>query len=279
MAEQEQIQRLKAAKGWIFDMDGVVYRGTDHLPGVQEMFDELDYRGIPFQLATNNSMATPAQYVERLAGMHITVTEDKILTSAMGTQTWLIENLGSRARIHVVGMPSLTAQLLDGSEFTLVDPDEAIPDAVVVGMDREISYDKLRKAHKGIIGGARFVATNADVTLPTEQGLVPGCGAIIAAIAASTGVQPVVIGKPEVYLTGGLDACDGSCSSGDGDGRRSTGYGYCCGLQRRRPIADGADGSFNAGGDPKRADQAGSGVHGPAGGFGSTADLTVSPEA
>lgn len=200
MSEQEQIQRLKASKGWIFDMDGVVYRGTDHLPGVQEIFDELDYRGIPFQLATNNSMATPAQYVERLAGMHITVTADKILTSAMATQTWLIENLGIDARIHVLGMPSLTTQLLDGANFTLVDPDEAIPDAVVVGLDREITYDKLRKAHKGIVGGATYVATNADVTLPTEQGLVPGCGALIAALVASTGKQPVIIGKPEVHL-------------------------------------------------------------------------------
>ena len=201
MTEQDhQIQRMVSAKGWIFDMDGVLYRGSDRLPGVQELFDELDYRGIPFQLATNNSMATPAQYVDRLAAMDIAVTADKILTSAMGTQTWLLENLGPDARLHVLGMPSLTEQLLVGADFALVDPDREIPDAVVVGLDREITYDKLRKAHKAIVAGARYVATNADVTLPTEQGLVPGCGALIAALVASTGVTPVVIGKPEVHL-------------------------------------------------------------------------------
>ncbi|HRA47109.1 MAG TPA: HAD-IIA family hydrolase [Thermomicrobiales bacterium] len=204
MTEQnEMIRRMVAAKGWIFDMDGVLYRGTEHLPGVQDFFDELGFRGLPFRLATNNSMATAQEYVQRLAGMQITVTADKILTSAMATRTWVLEHLGTEARIHVLGAPSLTTQMLDGTNFTLVDPDNAIPDAVIVGLDREFTYDKLRKAHIGIMGGAKFVATNADVTLPTERGLMPGCGTLIAAIAASTGVQPVVIGKPEVHL---LDA-------------------------------------------------------------------------
>ena len=199
----DQIDRLRRATGWIFDMDGVLYRGSETLPGVQALFNELDHHGVPYRLATNNSMASAAQYVERLKGMSITVTPEAILTSATATRTWLHDNLGEHARIHVLGMPALTEQLLDGTKFMLVDPDLAIPDAVVAGLDREITYDKLRKAHRGIIGGARFIATNGDVTLPTEQGLVPGCGALIAALVASTGVQPVVIGKPEVHL---LDA-------------------------------------------------------------------------
>ncbi len=201
--EADFVQRMRSAAGWIFDMDGVLYRGTETLPGVQELFDELDHRGIPFRLATNNSMATPAMYVDRLAGMNIRVGEAAILTSAMATRQYVLDHIGANASIHVFGSNALRQQMFDGSNLRELDPDDAIPDAVVVGLDREVTYDKLRKAHKGILGGARFVATNADVTLPTEIGLVPGCGAMIAALAASTGISPVVIGKPEVHL---LDA-------------------------------------------------------------------------
>lgn len=197
------LNRMRLAKGWIFDMDGVLYRGTETLPGVQELFDELNHRNIPFRLATNNSMSTSAMYVEKLAEMNIVVNAESIQTSAMATRQYVLDTIGIAARVHVLGMPALQRQLFLDTAFELVDPDENTPDAVIVGLDREITYDKLRKAHKAIINGATFIATNADVTLPTEQGLVPGCGALIAAISASTGVNPVVIGKPEIHL---LDA-------------------------------------------------------------------------
>ena len=201
--ESARLAQLRSAAGWIFDMDGVLYRGAETLPGVQPLFDELDYRGVPYMLATNNSMATPAMYVDRLAGMGIVATEDAILTSAMATGQFVQDHIGPNARLHVLGMPSLTEQLQSHEGFRFVDPDDETPDAVVVGLDRDVTYDKLRKAHKGIQAGATFIATNADVTLPTEQGLVPGCGALIAALAASTGRRPVIIGKPEIHL---LDA-------------------------------------------------------------------------
>lgn len=201
--DQGALRRLNCASGWIFDMDGVLYRGRETLPGVQPLFDELDRRGIPFMLATNNSMATPAMYVERLAAMGITAAERTILTSAMATRQYLLDHLGSSAKLHALGMPALAEQLTALGDFAIVDPDLETPDAVVVGLDRDVTYDKLRRAHTGIQAGALFVATNADVTLPTEQGLVPGCGALIAALAASTGRTPVLIGKPEVHL---LDA-------------------------------------------------------------------------
>lgn len=196
----ESIQRLREAKGWIFDMDGVLYRGTETLPGVQELFDELNYRGLPFRLATNNSMASPAMYVERLAGMGIRADPASILTSALATRQYVLDTIGSNARIHVLGMPALTEQLVANGDFTLVDPDHETPDAVIVGLDRDVTYDKLRKAHRGIQSGAQYIATNGDVTLPTENGLVPGCGSLIAALVASTGRHPTVIGKPEVHL-------------------------------------------------------------------------------
>lgn len=201
--EHELIQRLQTATGWIFDMDGVLYRGSETLPGVQELFDELHHRNLPFRLATNNSMSTPQMYVAKLHDMGINVDPESILTSAMATRQYLVDHIGAAARIHVLGMPALTEQLVAHGDFDVVDPDQHMPDAVIVGLDREVTYEKLRKAHRGIQSGAQFVATNADVTLPTEMGLVPGCGALIAALVASTGRHPIVIGKPEVHL---LDA-------------------------------------------------------------------------
>lgn len=201
--EADFLHRMQTATGWIFDMDGVLYRGSETLPGVQDLFDELTHRGIPFRLATNNSMSSPDMYVKKLAEMEIRVEAEAILTSAMATREYVLDVFGFGVKVHALGMPALTEQLLHGGGVTIVDPDDEIPDAVVVGLDREITYDKLRKAHKAILAGAKYVATNADVTLPTEQGLVPGCGALIAALVASTGVKPVVIGKPEVHL---LDA-------------------------------------------------------------------------
>jgi 4-nitrophenyl phosphatase len=177
-----------------------LYRGTETLPGVQQLFDELHFRGLPFRLATNNSMASPEMYVNRLAGMGIRADPDSILTSAGATRQYLSDTLGSRARLHVLGAPALTDQLVSKGDFEIVDPDCETPDAVVVGLDREVTYDKLRKAHRGIQSGAQFIATNGDVTLPTEDGLVPGCGSLIAALVASTGRHPTVIGKPEVHL-------------------------------------------------------------------------------
>jgi 4-nitrophenyl phosphatase len=194
---------MQQATSWIFDMDGVLYRGSETLPGVQEMFDELHERGIPFRLATNNSMASPAMYVEKLRVMKISVESKLILTSAMATRQFVLDHIGPSAKLHILGMPALTAQMLVHGDFRVVDPDLETPDAVIVGLDREVTYEKLRKAHRGIQAGALYIATNADVTLPTEMGLVPGCGALIAALVASTGRHPVVIGKPEVHL---LDA-------------------------------------------------------------------------
>jgi 4-nitrophenyl phosphatase len=197
------IERLRAARAWIFDMDGVLYRGDTPLEGVNELLTLLERRDVPYMLATNNSMSTPEQYVVKLAKMGVNVRAEAILTSAMATRDYLLGTVGEAARLFVIGMPALTAQLLDGTGFAIVDPLVERADALVMGLDREITYEKLLRGHRAVQDGARFIATNADVTLPTEMGLVPGCGALVAAVTASTGVTPVIIGKPEVHL---LDA-------------------------------------------------------------------------
>ncbi len=192
---------VQDARGFIFDMDGVLYRGALPLPGVADLFNVLTLHGVPFLLATNNSMASQAAYVVRMAAMGVTVTESQVQTSATVTRDYLMEELPDGASIMPVGMPALTETLLMGTGFrTASDEPDAMIDAVVVGLDLNFTYDKLRRASDAVRNGARFVATNADTTLPHETGVQPGAGSIVAAIAAASGVQPIVIGKPETVM-------------------------------------------------------------------------------
>jgi 4-nitrophenyl phosphatase len=181
-------------------MDGVLYRGETRLPGVAEILDALTVRGREYMLATNNSMATPESYVAKLARMGIDVPADRILTSALATRDYLLETLPADAGLFVVGMPALREQLFSGTEFRPIQFGEEHPAAVVVGLDLGFSYDKLKQANAAIRAGALFIATNSDATLPTEAGLVPGAGSILASIATATGQTPLVIGKPETPL-------------------------------------------------------------------------------
>lgn len=199
-AEENARRRLRAARAFVFDMDGVLYRGETALPGINDLLNALTLRDIAFMLATNNSMATSAEYVRKLDGMGIDVPEASILTSAMATRDFLIETLPAEAGIFVIGMPALRAQLFRDTTFHPVQYGEESPAAVVVGLDKLFTYEKLAMASEAIRAGARFVATNADATLPTEAGLVPGCGSIVAAVSAASGQAPTVIGKPEPLL-------------------------------------------------------------------------------
>ncbi|MBA3414910.1 MAG: HAD-IIA family hydrolase [Chloroflexia bacterium] len=199
-AGRTALDRLRAAKGVVFDMDGVLYVGSRQLPGVRELLDALALRDTRIMLATNNSMSTPEQYVERLAAMGIAVPPEAILTSALATRDYLLRTLPEGSGVFVIGMPALRAQLFADAPFYPVQYGEEQPAALVVGLDRTFDYEKLLAAHAAVRGGARFVATNADATLPTEAGLVPGAGAIVAAIQTCTGQEPVVIGKPGPLL-------------------------------------------------------------------------------
>jgi 4-nitrophenyl phosphatase len=189
------------AKGFIFDMDGVLYRGRQALPGVADLFNALTLRGIPFLLATNNSMATQAAYVKRMAEMGVEVTEAQIQTSATVTRDFLKEQLAPGSCVLYVGMPPLGQTLFTGSEFVsaLDEPDRKV-DAVVVGLDLEFTYEKLRRASDAVREGATYVATNADATLPHETGMQPGAGSIVAAISTAAGKTPVVVGKPQTLM-------------------------------------------------------------------------------
>ena len=188
--------RLRRALGFVFDMDGVLYRGDQALPGVGDLFNALELREIPYLLATNNSMSTPEAYRVKLAGMGLDVPAERVLTAGTATRDYLVETLPAGSGILTVGMPALSEQLFADSLFHPVATAAERPAAVVVALDLHFTYEKLKEATAAIRAGARFVATNADATLPTEIGLVPGAGSIVAAVATASGQQPTVIGKP-----------------------------------------------------------------------------------
>lgn len=196
----DALQRVRNAKAWIFDMDGVLYRGNDVLPGVKELLDALVLRERQVMMATNNSMATPEAYEQKLAKMGLEVPAEAVITSAIATREYLVRTLPPGSGIYVIGMPALREQLFSETTFHPVQYGEEDPAAVVIGLDLGFTYDKLKAGHEALLRGARFVATNADTTLPTEAGLVPGAGSIVAALAAASGMAPVVIGKPETPM-------------------------------------------------------------------------------
>jgi 4-nitrophenyl phosphatase len=190
------MQTLSKINHLIIDMDGVLYLGNQPMAQLCEFITFLRERSIHFILATNNSTKTPQEYVEKLAGMGVTVSPEEILVSGQATARYLAREYPRGTRIHVFGMPSLKQAIVDEG-FILADEDVEL---VVASMDRQVTYEKLKRATLLIRGGARFIATNLDPTNPSEEGLIPGTGAMIVALEAASGTKPTVIGKPEPIM-------------------------------------------------------------------------------
>lgn len=177
-------------------MDGVLWRGDEPLPGAQELFTFFNERGIRFALATNNSSKTQADYVTKLAGMGIHgVAPEQVVTSGTATASYLQTRYAQGTAIHVLGGDGLRA-IITSAGFVLSDD----ADVVVVGIDFNLTYPKLKQAALLVRRGADFIGTNADATFPLPEGLVPGAGSLLAAVSTAAGRQPVVIGKPNAPM-------------------------------------------------------------------------------
>jgi len=187
---------LSDIKHLIIDMDGVLYRGDQPMPRLCEFFAFLRERPIPFILATNNSTRTPQEYAEKLARMGVQISPDEIMHSGQAVARYLARSYPRETRVHVFGMPSLKQAMTDEG-FILADENVRV---VVASMDRNVTYEKLKRATLLIRGGARFIATNLDPTNPSEEGLIPGTGSMIAALATASETQPTSIGKPEPIM-------------------------------------------------------------------------------
>ncbi len=199
----------------LVDLDGVVYRGADPVPGVAAVLADRVARGDDVVYVTNNSMHYRADYLTRLTALGAPVSADRVMSSARATALYLRDEARGVRRVLVVGAGGLERELRDvgldvvtaGHAATRagqegIDGFEAAgrPDAVVVGLDPQLTYLRLAVAADAIRGGARYVATNRDPIYPTERGLRPGAGSIVAAIEATTGVTPLSIGKPAPLL-------------------------------------------------------------------------------
>ena len=193
MTLDKEPESLRTIKHLVVDMDGVLYRGTEPIPGTSAFLDFLRQERIGFVLATNNATRTPQQFVEKLAGMGVRVEAHEILTSAQATASHLAGIAPSGARVFVVGQTGLRMALQEAG-FQLV---EERADFVVAGMDFEICYPRLADAALQIRAGARFIGTNPDRTFPSERGILPGAGSLLAFLEAASGAKPTIIGKPE----------------------------------------------------------------------------------
>jgi HAD superfamily hydrolase (TIGR01457 family) len=194
MTNQEDT--LRNLKHLIVDMDGVLYRGKQAIAGTPQFLEFLRQHGIAFVLATNNSTRTPQQYVNKLADMGVMVQPDEVLTSSQATAAYLASIAPPGTRVFVVGQDGLWTALGEAG-FALVEDE---PEYVVAGMDFAVCYERLAQATLHIRAGARFVGTNPDKTFPSERGIVPGAGSLLAFLETATGVVPTVVGKPETAM-------------------------------------------------------------------------------
>lgn len=180
-------------RGFLVDLDGVVYHGDRVIPSAPGFFRYLRERQIPFLLTTNNSTLGPPEYVTKLARMDIEVAESEVLASADATASYLKQQAPDGGRVYVIGESGLKSAI-EVAGFTLAESDAQF---VVVGLDRQLTYQKLTTAVRLVRGGAAFVGPNPDTTLPTDDGIIPGAGSFQAAITAASGIRPTIIGKPE----------------------------------------------------------------------------------
>ncbi len=186
---------MPGPKNYLIDMDGVLVHGSQPIPGANEFIKRLRAAGAPFLVLTNNPIYTPRDLSARLERIGLEVPPEAIYTSAMATARFL-QSQHPNGTAYVIGEAGLTTALHD-TGYTMTDHD---PDYVVVGETTALSYERLTRAVRFVAAGARFVATNPDVSGPGDGGVVPACGAIAALIATASGVKPYFVGKPNPLM-------------------------------------------------------------------------------
>ena len=174
---------------WVIDLDGVVWRSGRPIDGGAEAIAELRMRGHGVLFATNNSSSTRELHLSRLAAVGIEATPAELVTSAEAAAGLVAEG----ARVLVLADPGVHEALL-ARRAEVVERGPA--DAVVVGFTRSLDYERLERAASAVRAGARLIGTNSDPTFPTPDGVIPGAGALLAAVVTAAGVEPVIAGKP-----------------------------------------------------------------------------------
>jgi NagD protein len=182
-------------QGYLIDMDGVIYKGNELIPGADIFINRLIDEKIPFLFLTNNSQRTRRDTAFMLTRMGIRAEEKHIFTCAMATARFL-KNQNPNGTAYVIGEGGLLNALYHNG-YAVVDHD---PDYVVVGEGRTMNWEMMEKAVRMIMNGAKLIATNLDPNCPTAQGLRPGCGAIISLLETATGAKAFSVGKPSPVM-------------------------------------------------------------------------------
>ena len=182
-------------KGFICDMDGVIYHGNRLLPGVAEFIKWLQEENKKFLFLTNNSSYTPRELQQKLARMGLDVSEEHFYTSALATATFLKEQAPG-CTVYAIGEAGLLNALYDAG----ITMNDVNPDYVVVGEGKAYSLDTLTKATNLVMRGAKLIGANSDVSGPMENGIAPACGSLCAPIEMATGTKAYFCGKPNPLM-------------------------------------------------------------------------------
>lgn len=194
--ERGNMEKLRQKKGFICDMDGVIYHGNQILPGVKEFIDWLYTEDKQFLFLTNSSYRSPKELQKKLERMGLDVSEEHFYTSALATAKFL-QNQSPGCTAYVIGEHGLYNALYDAG-ITINDVD---PEYVVVGETESYRYEHILKAMTLVNKGAKLIATNTDLTGPVEGGIIaPACRAFVAPIEATTGKQAYYVGKPNPLM-------------------------------------------------------------------------------
>ncbi len=197
MTKNENNQNLIChLRGIILDMDGVLWRDSRPIGNLPSLFEKIRSAGIKVTLATNNATQDTSQYIEKLHRFGVSLDPSQVINSANAAVFYLKQHFPQGGQVYVVGESGLVNTLKE-SGFIHGEGDVL---AVVAGLDRQFTYQKLMRANAFIRSGALFVGTNPDVTFPTPDGLVPGAGSIVSAIQVASETQPVIVGKPAPHM-------------------------------------------------------------------------------
>jgi 4-nitrophenyl phosphatase len=187
-------------KGLILDMDGVLWKGDTPIGDLPAIFARIDELGLKTVFATNNGTRSPRQYVERLAGFGVEIEALQVVTSSLCAAHLLKQRFPQGGPIFAVGEQGVIEALREQNFEALSLEDAPGAQALVMGLDRQISFEKMREATLLVRAGKPFYATNPDKTFPTPRGEIPGAGAWMAVVSTATGVEPIYAGKPFPFI-------------------------------------------------------------------------------
>ena len=186
------VTKENSIQALLLDMDGVLWRDTEPIGDLPEIFQKIDQLGLDTAFVTNNATRSVAQYVDKLGSFGVTAITEQIVNSGLATALYLKEKFPIGGPVYIIGESGLFNTLSEHG-FSQSEKD---PLAVVASLDRDLTYHKLQVASNFIRGGVPFLGTNPDPSLPTPGGYVPGTGAILAALEAATKSKPIIMGKP-----------------------------------------------------------------------------------